>query len=80
MMKSTLTVRKIDNLGRIVLPKSLRKALEINEGDPLEILVDGQDIVLRKYERGCCICGTVGVMSEFKGKEICISCRNELRK
>ena len=48
-MKSTGIVRKVDELGRIVIPKELRRVLEINEKDPVEIFVDGDQIVLKKY-------------------------------
>ncbi|WP_202077642.1 AbrB/MazE/SpoVT family DNA-binding domain-containing protein [Caldalkalibacillus salinus] len=55
-MKSTGIVRKVDELGRVVIPKELRKTLEIREGDPLEILVDGEHIILRKHiSRQACI-------------------------
>jgi len=58
-MKSTGIVRKIDPLGRIVLPKELRKTLGINEKDPLEIFVDGESIILSKYEPACIFCWSV---------------------
>lgn len=49
-MKSVGMVRKVDELGRIVLPIELRRTLEINEKDPLEIFVDGKQIILQKYQ------------------------------
>lgn len=58
-MKSTGIVRKVDNLGRIVVPRELRRVLNIEEGDPLEIFMDNESIVLRKYEPGCNCCGAV---------------------
>lgn len=60
-MKSTGIVRKIDQLGRVVIPKELRRTLDLNESDPMEILVDGDKVVLRKYEanRACYITGEV---------------------
>ena len=52
-MKSTGIVRKVDELGRIVLPKELRQTLNINEKDPIEIFVDNSSIILQKYEPAC---------------------------
>lgn len=52
-MKSTGIVRKVDELGRIVIPMELRKSLGISEKDPMEIFVDGDQIILRKYAPGC---------------------------
>ena len=58
-MKSTGIVRKIDNLGRIVLPKELKKTLNINIGDPIDILIDGNNIILNKFKvRACIYCKT----------------------
>ena len=56
-MKSTGFVRKVDNLGRIVLPVELRKRFEIDIKDPMEIYVDGEQIILKKYEPACVFCG-----------------------
>ncbi|MGG0386180.1 AbrB/MazE/SpoVT family DNA-binding domain-containing protein [Priestia endophytica] len=60
-MKSTGIVRKIDELGRVVLPKELRRTLEIEKSDPVEIFVDGESVILRKYQPGnaCMITGKV---------------------
>lgn len=58
-MKSTGIVRKVDGLGRIVIPKETRRVLNINEEDPLEIYVDGENIILKAYKRGCNCCGTI---------------------
>ena len=55
-MKSTGIVRKVDELGRIVLPKELRQTLNINERDPIEIFVDNSSIILQKYEPACMFC------------------------
>lgn len=78
-MKATGIVRKIDQLGRIVLPMELRKTLDISEKDPLEIYVDGEDIVLKKYQPVCIFCGEAGNVSEFKGKKICNNCKKDLK-
>lgn len=58
-MRSTGIVRRVDELGRIVLPKEMRKTMEIKEGDPMEIYVDGDSIVLKKYQDECTcrVCG-----------------------
>ncbi|POO88702.1 AbrB family transcriptional regulator, partial [Clostridium sp. 2-1] len=57
-MKSSGIVRNLDNLGRVVIPKEIRKVLGINEGDPIEIAKVNNDIVLRKYSKGCIFCGS----------------------
>ena len=77
-MKSTGIVRPIDPLGRIVLPKELRKTLDINEGDALEIYSDGDTIVLRKHQPGCILCDEVKNVVELKGKNFCPKCLAEL--
>lgn len=79
-MKSTGIVRKVDDLGRIVLPKELRKVLNIDERDPLEIFVDGSYIMLQKYEPSCIFCQSADEVSVYKGKNICRACANELKK
>ena len=78
-MKSTGIVRKIDDLGRIVLPRELRKVLEINERDSIEIFVDGSFIMLQKYEPSCIFCGNAEKVNGYKGKNICAPCMGELK-
>jgi len=75
-MKSTGIVRKVDELGRVVIPIELRRTLDIAEKDALEIYVDSDRIVLRKYTPSCaCVfCGSVDGTTEFRGKQICQSC------
>ena len=70
-MKSTGIVRKVDELGRIVLPIELRRTLNIELKDPVEIYVDGQSIVLRKHEPTCVFCGGSKKIAPFKGKNVC---------
>ena len=77
-MKSIGIVRKVDELGRIVLPKELRTTLDINERDALEIYVDGSNIILRKYEPACIFCNNVKDVINFKGKNICPNCLKEI--
>ena len=79
-MKSTGIVRKVDQLGRIVIPMELRKTMDITEGDALEIFVDGEQIILKKYEPSCVFCGEAGNIVNFKGKNICRNCLKELKK
>ncbi|MCL6593101.1 MAG: AbrB/MazE/SpoVT family DNA-binding domain-containing protein [Alicyclobacillus sp.] len=77
-MKSTGVVRRIDELGRVVLPMELRRTMGIKQKDPLEIFTEGEHIVLRKYEPGCVFCGEVEDVREFRGKMVCSACRDEL--
>lgn len=77
-MKSTGIVRKIDELGRIVLPVELRRTLSIDEGDTLEIYVDGGSVVLRKYEPSCIFCGSAADVVTYKSKSVCRTCLQDL--
>lgn len=76
-MKSTGIVRKLDDLGRIVLPIELRRTLDIADKSPLEIYVEGDSIILRKYESACVFCGQRATM-EYKDRGICDACLNAL--
>ena len=78
-MKSTGIVRKVDELGRIVLPIELRRTLDIAEKDSLEIYVDDDRIVLKKYEPTCVFCGSSKDVISFKGKNICPVCLDDLK-
>lgn len=71
--------RKIDDLGRIVIPAETRRLFNIREGDQLSISIDGSSIVLRKLDTTCIFCGTTDHVASFKGKGICLSCRAQLR-
>ena len=77
-MKSTGIVRKVDELGRIVLPIELRRTLDIEVKDALEIYVDGSQIILKKYEPACIFCGNAKNVIHFKGRNLCEDCLNEL--
>jgi len=77
-MKSTGITRKVDELGRVVIPIELRRTLGIEEKDPLEIFVDGDRIILRKYEPACVFCGSAADVTNFKGKNVCQSCLNSM--
>lgn len=73
-MKSTGIVRKVDELGRVVLPIELRRTLDIAEKDALEIYVDSDRIVLRKYEPACIFCGSADGITNFRGKYVYKQC------
>lgn len=77
-MKSTGIARRVDELGRIVLPIELRRALDISERDALEIYVDGSSIVLRKPDDACVFCSAVRNVTSFRGKCVCRRCLREL--
>jgi transcriptional pleiotropic regulator of transition state genes len=79
-MKSTGIVRKVDELGRVVIPIELRRTLNIEEKDSLEIYVDGEHIILKKYEPACIFCGNAKDIIVYKGKNICPACMEELKK
>ena len=79
-MKSTGIVRKVDELGRIVLPIELRRTLNINEKDSLEIFVDNDKIVLQKYEPACIFCGSADDVITYKGRNVCAECIKALSK
>ncbi|HOV41297.1 MAG: AbrB/MazE/SpoVT family DNA-binding domain-containing protein [Oscillospiraceae bacterium] len=79
-MKATGMVRKIDELGRIVLPIELRRTLDIAERDPVEIYVDQDTIILKKYKTSCVFCGNQENLIDFKGKNICTDCLTQLKK
>lgn len=77
-MKSTGIVRRVDELGRIVIPIELRNKLEIAEKDPIEIYVDGSSIILKKHEETCVFCGSTKNVVEYKGKLICTKCTKNI--
>lgn len=79
-MKSTGIVRKVDELGRIVLPIELRRTMDIAEKDAIEIYVDGASIILRKYEPTCIFCGDAKNVINYRGKNICPNCLKEMKK
>ena len=79
-MKSTGIVRRVDELGRIVLPIEMRRTLDIAVKDTLEIYVDGENIILRKYQPACVFCGRGRDIIEFNGKNVCSDCVAKLRQ
>lgn len=73
-MKSTGIIRKVDELGRIVIPIELRRVLDIEERDEMEIYMDNDKIVLKKYESSCVFCSsTLGLVS-YHDKYVCQNC------
>lgn len=77
-MKSTGVVRQLDTLGRVVLPIELRRTMDIGVKDMLEIFVDGDGIVLKKYHPGCIFCDDARDLINYKGKYICRKCFEEM--
>lgn len=80
VLKSTGIVRKVDELGRIVIPIEIRRGLSIEERDPLEIYVDGDSIVLKKSGEDCVFCGSTENLTSFEGKYVCAGCIKKLGK
>lgn len=78
-MKATGVVRRIDDLGRIVIPKELRRTLDIEIKDALEIYQDAEQIILKKYEPACIFCGEASRIKYFRGKNICLNCLSDLK-
>ena len=79
-MKSTGIVRRIDELGRVVLPIELRRTMGLEVKDPVEIFMDGDAIVLRKYEASCLFCAGTKNLTAFRGKLVCSDCMRQLRE
>lgn len=79
-MKSTGIVRKVDELGRIVLPIEMRRTLDIAEKDTLEIYVEGENIILRKYQDACVFCDSTRDIVNYKGRNVCPECIAKLQE
>lgn len=79
-MKSTGMIRKIDDLGRIVIPMEIRNALDLEKHAAMEIFVEGDNIVLTRHTTSCLFCGEKETPYYFHGKMICRNCMNELKK
>lgn len=79
-MQTTGIVRKVDGLGRIVLPMELRRTLDISDGGSLEIFEEDRAMVFRKYQPGCIFCGSLDEIVQFKGKKICKHCLKEMQR
>lgn len=80
-MKSTGIVRKLDKMGRIVLPKETRRLLNLVEEDSaVEIFIDDESIILKKYSPACFFCDSADEMIDFNGVKICRSCLEKMNK
>jgi transcriptional pleiotropic regulator of transition state genes len=78
-MKATGIVRKVDELGRVVLPVELRKTFDIKKEDPLEIYVDGDSIILKKYDPACVFCCVAKYTKRIHVKIVCANCIEALK-
>ena len=74
----TLIVRKIDDLGRVVVPAETRRLFNIHEGDELAITIENGGIVLRKLEASCIFCGAIENVGPYKDRGVCFSCKEGL--
>lgn len=77
-MKSTGIVRPLDTLGRVVLPIELRRVLSLGPKDPVEIYVDGDYILLKKYQPSCIFCESMDDITTYQGKNVCAACIEKL--
>ena len=78
-MKSTGIVRRIDGLGRFVLPIELRRLLELDTDSSIEIFTDDDAIILKKYQPSCIFCGEARDVTPYMGRNICAACLKKLR-
>lgn len=78
-MKSTGIIRRVDELGRVVIPIEIRNKFNIVEKDPIEIYVDGSSIILKKFEPNCIFCGGTKDLVEYKEKLVCGKCSEQLK-
>lgn len=79
-MKSTGIIRKVDDLGRIVLPIELRRMLDIAERDELEIYIENDHIILQKFEPACIFCGSSRALVSYREKNVCQDCIQKMSK
>ncbi|MDR1354482.1 MAG: AbrB/MazE/SpoVT family DNA-binding domain-containing protein [Oscillospiraceae bacterium] len=77
-MKALYIVRKVDELGRVVLPMELRRTLDISENDSLEFFVENDKIIIKKYEPACMFCHNASDLTVFKGRNICKQCAKKI--
>lgn len=78
-MKSTGIVRKIDNLGRVVIPIELRKTLDLNENDAVEIFTEGSSVIFKKHTISCVFCGNSKDVVSYKDKCVCNKCIEQIK-
>lgn len=79
-MRPADCICKIDKLGRVLIPKTLRKKLEFQVDDPIEVFTEDDAIILKKYRKRCAVCGSDEDIIEFHDKHICRSCLDELKQ
>lgn len=79
-MHDTGIVRRVDDLGRIVIPMELRRTLGINVKDPMAIYVEGERIILTKHKDSCAICGSTDDISNVKDRPVCAGCISDIKK
>lgn len=79
-MKATGIIRKVDELGRLVLPIEMRRILDIAEKDAVEIYVEGESIILRKFQPFCVLCGSTDKLISYQGKRICAECVKNMQE
>ena len=77
-MKTTGIIRKIDELGRLVIPKEIRDLLEMGSGEDVEIRLEGNKVVLTKYTQSCIFCSETSELVEYEGRRICSACIRKL--
>ena len=77
-MKSTGIIRKVDDLGRIVLPIELRRTLDLSERDELEIYMEDDRIILQKFDPSCVFCGSLRGLIQYRKKNVCQECVKKL--
>lgn len=79
-MKTPGMIRKVDELGRIVIPHEIRKALDIRSNDNLELTIEGDCLILHKFDASCIFCGGKELLSVYREKYLCAACLQNLRK
>ena len=73
-------IRKVDNLGRVVLPRSFRKSLDLEEQDLVEIIIEGNRMILQKFQPTCVFCGSAEGLVQFQEKNLCRACRQKIKE
>ena len=79
-MRDTGIVRRVDELGRIVIPMELRRTLGIKVKDPLSISMDGERIIIEKYHEACALCGSEEDVTMVKDRAVCSTCVADIKK
>ena len=79
-MKSTGIIRRVDELGRVVIPIEIRNKFQIAEKDPIEIYVEGSSIIIKKFEPNCIFCGSTKDLVEYKDRLVCSKCAENLNQ